>query len=262
MKLLLTSGGISNPSIRNALVDLLGKPIAEANALIIPTAAYGCAGWGPGIAWRLISGTQQNPLCELGWKSLGVLELTALPSLDERDWVPSVRETDALLVGGGDPLYLRNWMRQSGLAELFASLRPEFVYVGLSAGSMAVTSHFGEAYTSRKPRGGGDFTLEELDYVTLEGQPGVVNFVSAPGIGLVDFTLFPHLGDAAKPDASLDQCRTVGGSGTGADVRDRRSDRHQSHGRRCRSRFRGPLETIHLRNGGGSRRPVGSPLGR
>ena len=37
MKFLLTSGGISNDSIRNALVDLLGKPIAKCNALYIPT---------------------------------------------------------------------------------------------------------------------------------------------------------------------------------------------------------------------------------
>ena len=41
MRLLLTSAGIKNPSIHNALVDLLGKPIAESNALCIPTAGYG-----------------------------------------------------------------------------------------------------------------------------------------------------------------------------------------------------------------------------
>ena len=40
MKLLLTSSGISNPSIEDALVGLLGKPIAESSALIIPTAIY------------------------------------------------------------------------------------------------------------------------------------------------------------------------------------------------------------------------------
>lgn len=41
MKLLLTSGGVSNQSIRDALVDTLGKPIAESTALCVPTAMYG-----------------------------------------------------------------------------------------------------------------------------------------------------------------------------------------------------------------------------
>lgn len=57
-------------------------------------------------------------MCELGWKSLGVLELTALPSIDTERWVPWVLETDVLLVNGGDALYLCHWMRQSGLADL------------------------------------------------------------------------------------------------------------------------------------------------
>jgi dipeptidase E len=37
MKLLLTSSGISNPTIHGALVELLGKPIAESSALFVPT---------------------------------------------------------------------------------------------------------------------------------------------------------------------------------------------------------------------------------
>jgi dipeptidase E len=106
MRLFLTSAGITNRSIHDALVDQLGKPIAKSSALCIPTAAYALPG-GAGHAWRLISGRQPIcPMCELGWKSLGVLELTALPSIDEELWVPMVQETDILLVGGGDPLYL------------------------------------------------------------------------------------------------------------------------------------------------------------
>jgi hypothetical protein len=70
MKLLLTSAGITNTSIHDALVDLLGKPIAESSALFIPTAIYPFRG-GAGRAWQLIS---KGSLCELGWKSLGVLE--------------------------------------------------------------------------------------------------------------------------------------------------------------------------------------------
>src|SRR3954449_5326563 len=141
MRFVLTSAGIKNASIRNALVDLLGKPIAESSALCIPTAAYAQPG-GAGQAWKLISGRQPlGPMTELGWKSLGVLELTALPSIDEEVWVPMVQETDALLVGGGDPMYLCYWMQQSGLADLLPSLRA--VYVGLSAGSMVMTPSIG-----------------------------------------------------------------------------------------------------------------------
>ena len=134
MRFLLTSAGIKSNSLRNALVGLLGKPIAEASALCIPTTLYPFPG-GPARAQRFISGASANPLCGLGWKSLGVLELTALPSSKEEYWIAAVREADVLLVMGGDVLYLTRWMRESGLAGLLPLLR-ETVYVGVSAGSM------------------------------------------------------------------------------------------------------------------------------
>ena len=179
MKLLLTSAGIKNTSIHNALTDLLGKPIAECSALCIPTASYGHPQGGPGAAWRFIAGQARTPLCELGWKSLGVLELTALPSIDEELWVPMVQETDALLVGGGDALYLCHWMRQSGLADLLPSLR-EAVYVGVSGGSMVLAPNIGEGFAHWKPPTGGDKAL-----------------------GVVDFSMFPHLDHENMPENSM-----------------------------------------------------------
>ena len=152
MKFLLTSGGVTNNSIRNALVGLLAKPIADSTALVIPTAAY----WfdrGPDIAYRLISGNPRNPMVGLGWKSVGVLELTALRSIDRNSWVHGVQATDVFLVGGGDPMYLCDHMRDSGFAEVLSSLRPEVVYVGLSGGSMAVTVSLGESYNGRDTKG-------------------------------------------------------------------------------------------------------------
>ncbi|HXW37097.1 MAG TPA: Type 1 glutamine amidotransferase-like domain-containing protein [Nitrososphaerales archaeon] len=178
MKLLLTSAGISNASIRTTLVELLGKPIAESSALIIPTATYAMGG--PASAYRIIRGVANTPLCELGWKSLGVLELTALPSIDREHWVPMVRETDALLVGGGDSLYLCYWMRQSGLADLLPSLKRESVYVGVSGGSMALTPRIGEDFKRWNPPTGDDRAL-----------------------GVVDFSLFPHVDNEKMPDNSM-----------------------------------------------------------
>jgi dipeptidase E len=201
MRLLLTSAGINNPSIHGALVDLLGKPIAEANALCIPTAIYPFRG-GPTGAYRFITGTAASPMCELGWKSLGVLELTALPSVAKENWIPAVEEADALLVWGGDVLYLRRWMRESGLADLFGSLHRELVYVGISAGSMVTGSVIGETYTNSKPPQGDDIATEIILVDTLEGELSV-SFTVAPGLGLVDFALLPHVGHESFPENSL-----------------------------------------------------------
>jgi dipeptidase E len=168
MKLLLTSGGVTNPSIHHALVDLLGKPIAESTALCIPTAEYGHTSCTPDSAWRFVTGQSPAPMCDLGWRSVGLLELTALPTIGMERWVPWVREADVLLVDGGDATYLCHWMRESGLADLISSL-PETVWVGMSAGSMVMT-----------PRIGSDF----------------VTWAAAPDdrtLGVVDFSICPHL---------------------------------------------------------------------
>ena len=180
MKYLLTSGGIKNTSIHNALVDMLGKPIAGSNALCIPTAGYGHPQVSPNNAWRFISGREPEcPMTELGWKSMGVLELTALPSIDQERWVKWVRETDVLLVNGGDPLYLCYWMRQSGLADLLPSLH-ETVWVGLSAGSMVMAPNIGEFFVGWKPPTGGDETL-----------------------GMDGLSIFPHLDHPDLPENTM-----------------------------------------------------------
>jgi dipeptidase E len=179
MKFLLTSAGIKNTSIHNALVDLLGKPIAESSALCIPTATHAMPG-GADMAWKFITGREpRTPVCELGWKSLGVLELTALPSIKKEYWVDEVQKADVLLVNGGDPLYLCYWMRQSGLADLLPSLH-ETVYVGLSAGSVVMAPNIGENFVSWTPPSGGDETL-----------------------GIVNFAMFPHLDHEDLPANSM-----------------------------------------------------------
>jgi dipeptidase E len=154
------------------------------------------------MAWRAACGDTASPLCDLGWKSLGILELSVLPSIDEAAWVPTVRDADALLVWGGDPLFLADWMRRSGLTDLLPTLRSEAVYVGVSAGSIAATSTFVETYYE-PPRGNaGQLKSENVVFATPEGNVDRI-LVTGQGAGLVDFAVIPHLEHADHPDASL-----------------------------------------------------------
>ena len=178
MKLLLTSAGIKNSTINDAMVELLGKPIAECDALCIPTASYGHAPRGFGGSYRFITGQATTPMNELGWKSLGVLEVAALATLEKDVWVSVVQAADVLLVNGGDSLYLAHHMRESGLAELVPSLSP--VWVSLSAGSMVMTPRIGEDFKVWDPPGGGDKAL-----------------------GIVGFSIFPHVDHPDLPENTM-----------------------------------------------------------
>ncbi|HET8614079.1 MAG TPA: Type 1 glutamine amidotransferase-like domain-containing protein [Actinomycetales bacterium] len=190
MKLLLTSGGVTNASIREALVDLLGKPIADCTALSIPTAQWGHPMCGPASVRRFVVDEPPFTMTGLGWASVGVLELTALPSIGRERWLPWVHDADVLLVDGGEATYLRHWMHESGLADQLPSLT-DTVWVGVSAGSMVMT-----------PRIGDDF----------------VEWTSAPDdrtLGVVDFSIFPHVGHEMMPDNTMENAErwaaTIGG---------------------------------------------------
>jgi dipeptidase E len=176
MKYLMTSAGIKNDRIRDALVELLGKPIEEATALCVPTAIYGFPG-GTASSWDMINGHGRTPLVEAGWKSVGVLELTALPSLPRETWLPDIEAADALLVFGGDSLYLSHWMRESGMLDLLPTLDEKKVWVGVSGGSMALA-----------PRVGAEF----LYWPTPDG--------TDRALGIVDFAIFPHLDHPDLPE--------------------------------------------------------------
>jgi dipeptidase E len=178
VKLLLTSGGVTNPSIHAALVGLLGKPVDQSHALVIPTAQWGHPMCGPASVRDTVSGGDDSRFFSgLGWASLGVLELTALPTIGVERWVGWVREADVLLVDGGDATYLSHWMRASGLADLLPSLR-DTVWVGVSAGSMVMAPRIGEFFVEW-PLAADDRTL-----------------------GVVDFSIFPHLD--AFPENTLE----------------------------------------------------------
>lgn len=190
-KLLLTSSGITNDHIQSALAELLGKPISEASALFVPTAIYA---YPQGIqhAWQLIKGPG-----ELGWKALGVLELTALPSLPQELWLPQIEAVDAIFVGGGNKFYLSYWMQQSGLSGILPRLIAQGkLYIGASAGSMLVTP--GLNFNRDQLQNTGVYFDDEFD----ESMPSHAG--SAETLGLVNFGIRPHLEAGYFPQATVE----------------------------------------------------------
>ena len=195
MKLLLTSSGISNQSIQDALTGLLGKSIAESNALFVSTGMYPFPA-GPQFVWKAINGELGSPLCKLGWKSLGIFELTVLPSIQKEIWQQTLREADALLVWGGDPVFLSHWLRESGLADFLPTL-DKLVYVGVSAGAMATSKLFAESYSNPPTTIASSLSTEIINYDTF-----TATLMTARGAGFIDFAIIPHYRNENHRDAS------------------------------------------------------------
>src|SRR5581483_10867297 len=101
MKLLLTSGGITNKSLAKALFDLVGKRPEDTSLVFVPTASNpeaGDKGW-------LIDDLKN--LQKLGLKQIDIADISALT---REQWLPRFKEADILFFEGGNTFYLMEWI--------------------------------------------------------------------------------------------------------------------------------------------------------
>ncbi|HEU4350037.1 MAG TPA: Type 1 glutamine amidotransferase-like domain-containing protein [Actinoplanes sp.] len=190
MKLLLTSFGLANATIVAALERLMGKPIGEASVMYVPTALHATPG-GAGYAWEML-GTARPA----DWRSVGFLELTALPGIAADRWLPQLEAADVIMVGGGNTPYLSYWLQRSGFAAMLPGLLRGAVYAGISAGSMVVGSNF----WINRVRLARDGVYDD----DLYGDVAPAGQGSDATPGLVDFALRPHLGSPDFPGATVE----------------------------------------------------------
>jgi dipeptidase E len=178
MKLLLTSQSICNPSIETALRELLIKPSDQCTALYITTSQNGAIG---NKAWFVHN---LNNAFNVGWKSFEVVDVAAMIDLPKEMWWDRIEMADVLFVGGGANHYLSYWFERSGLAESLNDLLQTKIYVGSSAGSIAVTNSLltgSEALKQLAENG-----TVNLDILGPEGQR------SPHAFKLVDVEFRPH----------------------------------------------------------------------
>jgi dipeptidase E len=170
VKLLLTSAGLHNQTLRQALRDLLGKPFSSANVVYVPTASLAEPG---DHSWFV---ADLNLLHSLGWHELDILELNGLPRQLVLD---RLLHADAIYVEGGSHYHLARSITGNDLAGGLLQALEDRVYVGVSAGSMIFSRHLDE----RSADVIGDVAdLHVLGATTL-----------VPPLGLFDWYLKPHL---------------------------------------------------------------------
>ncbi len=166
MKLLLTSGGLTNQSITDALIDLVGKKAEDTSVAVIPTASnveIGDKGW---LIDDLVNLQKQN------FKSIDIVDISAL---DRSIWEPRLESADVLFFGGGSERHLMEWINKSGLINILPELLKTRVYVGVSAGSLITNK---------------DLALE-VSQILYEEDLGKTEDMK--GLGFVDFYFLPHI---------------------------------------------------------------------
>jgi len=166
MKLLLTSGGITNKSIARALFDLVGKKPEDTSLVFVPTASNLEKG---DKSWLI------NDLVNLKKLRLKSIDIADISAVGKEIWLPKIEEADILFFEGGDSYHLMEWMNKSGLTKTLPELLKSKVYVGLSAGSM-ITSK--------------DLALKQTQILYGEDLDRREDMA---GLSFVNFYFLPHL---------------------------------------------------------------------
>lgn len=196
MKLLLTSAGLSNSTLRDALADLTGRPLTECRAIIVPTAILASDGGPEGAAATVAE------VIRWGFGSVGTVELTALPSLPPGYWRPAFEAADVIVVGGGNGGYLSHWAHRTPFAGAVSrAVARGAVYVGVSAGSILATPGFHVHRPTLLATG--RYWDDEYDEWAPDGA------ADDRGLGLVQLTIRPHYQTDDFPSISPDLMRTV-----------------------------------------------------
>ncbi len=166
MKILLTSEGITNDSIAQALSKLAGKPLSDVTILVIVTASLSDGGDKQWVIDDLVKIQRNN------FKSIDIIDIAGLP---EPKWKKRFEEADVLCFGGGNEIYLAEVFDKTGMKDYLTSFMKDKVYMGISAGSMAA----------------GMFLTDELyPLIFTEEDFGKV---TTPPMELYNFCFIPHL---------------------------------------------------------------------
>ena len=183
MKLLLTSGGITNPTIAKALVDLVGKPAGEINIAFIPTASNTDS---HDKAW-FIEDLEQ--LKQQKYKRVDIVEISGLPKWN---WQERLESADVIFLSGGHVPHLMYWLEKSGLKEILPELLKTRVYGGISAGSIIAAP-----------------TLEMSNQVKSQWYKEKFGYETNEGLGFVDFYIRPHLNASTSPHATKELTQEI-----------------------------------------------------
>jgi len=177
MKLFLTSSGITNPTLAQALLHLLGKPFEKSHITFIPTASNMDKG---DKTWLV---NDMNNIKKLGFPTFEITDISIMP---KEVWFPIFQSTDLLVFGGGTATYLMEWMEKSGVAAVLPELLKTKVYMGISAGSMVTAKQM-------------SLTSQNILYYEQTGE-----FQPTKGLGFVDFEIRPHLNSPSFPKVRID----------------------------------------------------------
>ena len=167
MKLLLTSNGLSNQSIADALFELTGKPAPETTIVFIPTAMNVARG---NKDWFI---NDLNNIKKQGFKFIDIVDISALP---KEMWLPRIEKGDVLFFSGGNTYHLMYWLKKSGLDKLLPDLLKTRVYAGISAGSIVTNPDLASTGDEKRK-----FYEDNFAYT------------DASALNFVDFYFHPHL---------------------------------------------------------------------
>lgn len=176
MKLLLTSGGLTNQTIVKALDELAGKSLDQLKVAFIPTASN----IEEGDKWWLIDDLRR--LSFLKFKQIDIVDISALP---KEIWQKRLEEADVLFVSGGNTYHLMYWFNKSGLSKILPKLLKNIIYIGVSAGTVVATPSIVNA----------DFEAEPLKEIHEE--------IFNDGLSLVNFMIEPHINSQYFPDQNF-----------------------------------------------------------